>query len=274
MSEEQAIQERAAIANEVWNDSAEQSPPTITDPVETAPLEVAAEPDPWSGIPAALREEVEGLRAKIGAMEAMDYRLKQTESRLGGVLNDLHAAKEAAKSVSNAPTQEQIAQASTNSDEWEALKEDFPDWTNAMDHKLAAERAEIMKQLPNVEAMRKELQDANAADRQALEVKFGTNLVLFKHPDFLKTKETPEFKEWHAANGSKDSFDPLDVIATMDEFSAFKAKQKSPSVIAAERAKRLEQAQQIPGHKLPPTKSEADMSDSEIRASVAKQVWG
>lgn len=271
MQEDQAAIDRAAIANEVWND-AEQSPSTPTEPVV---MPVAPEtPDPWTGISPALREEVEGLRAKVGAMDEMNFRLKQTESRLGGVLNDLHAAKEAAKTVANAPTQEQIAQASSNQSEWEVLKEDFPEWTSAMDHKLAAERAEIMKKLPNLDAMRQELQAASAADRESLKIEFGNNIVSLKHKEWKETIKTPEFKQWHAQTGAKDSFDPLDVIAVIDDYAEFKAKQKSPSAIAEERKQRLEQAQQPSGHKLPPTKSEADMSESEARASIAKQVWG
>ena len=274
MPETQVIpSDRAAIANEVWSGSAEQSPETIN----VEPIEVAPEPeviaDPWAGIPTALKDEVVGMRAKVADVDAINFRLKQTESRLGGVLNELHAAKEAAKAVANAPTKAQIDQASTSQGKWNALKEDFPDWTEAMDEKLAADRAEILSKLPDIEALRSEMQAANAKDREVLEVKMGSAIVSLSHPKWQEMTNTPDYIEWHKQTGQRDSLDPLEVIAIFDEFKAFKSKQKSTQEIVADRKKRLELAQTTSGHKLAPIKSEADMSASELRASVARQVW-
>ena len=229
MPETQESKDRAEIAQSVWNteDSAEQSPE-----VKTKTDEVPAEEpvDPWAGIPAALRDEVMGLRSKVGEYDALSFRLKQTEARLGGITNELHAAKEAAKIVENAPTKEQIEQAATSQAAWDSLKEDFSEWTIAIEGKLTTERAEILKQVPNVEDLKQEMQTANGAELEKLKIEFGTTVVALKHPDF--------------------------------------------KTIAEDRQKRLELSQTTPGHKLPPIKSEGDMSESEIRAQEAKRIWG
>ena len=272
------VPDRNAIADEVWND-AEQSPETITEAEPTQELIVEPEvepvaPDPWAGIPPALREEVEGLRAKLGSLDEMSYRLKQTESRLGGVLNDLHAAKEAAKTVVKAPTVEQMEQAASNKAAWDTLNEDFPEWNKATEHRLAAERAEIMSRIPDVESIRKEMQAASGEELERMKLDFGKTIVSFKHPKWTETIATEEFMKWQAETGAKDSFDPLEVIATMDAFYDHQSKQKSSGAIIAERKKRLEESQTTSGHRLPPAKSETDMSPSELRASIAKEVFG
>lgn len=275
MSGEQTS-DRAAIAAETWAD-AETSPPAKEEaatPVETsteAVVEPTPEVDPWAGVPAALRDEVEGLRNKVKSIDEMGFRLKQTESRLGGVLNDLHAAKEAAKTVKSAPTQQQIDQAASNQGAWDALKSDFPEWTLATEGRIAAERAEMSKE---VQAIREEMKTASAAEMEKLTIKFGETVVSLKHPDWKTVKETDEFKKWHATTGNRDSFEPLEVAAIFDEFAAYKATHKSAATIQAERKQRLELSQSTPGHRLAPVKSDADLSASELRASIAKQTWG
>ena len=173
------------------------------------------------------------------------------------MLNELHASKEAAKATANAPTKEQIEKAAADSRDWAALKEDFPEWTQATENKLAAERAEILRQMPDVSSIRGE----------------SETIVSVKHPKWIETINSPDFVQWHAQSGKKDSENPIEVISILDEFTEFKKNQKAPRDIADERKKRLEASQTTPGQKIAPAKSEADMSESEIRASMAKQIW-
>jgi len=276
MSVEQ--ESRSAIANEVW-ESAEQSPDTTKPeiaaeaPPETPADEPVAQADPWAGIPAALREEVEGMRSRLQGLDGIDSRLKQTERRLGSVQNELHAAKEAAKVVSDAPSKEQIAQASANQDEWDALKNDFPEWTKATEGRIAAERAEILKIMPDIQKVRSEIQSESDARLQAMTLRMGGSIVGLKHPDWKKTKDTPDFQQWFTENKRQDSDEPEEVIALFDDYAAHVATRKSPKQINAERQERLELSQTTPGRRLPPVKSEDDMSQSEMRAAIAKQLW-
>jgi hypothetical protein len=278
MTVEQESPDRAAIANEVW-ETAEKSPETtVAEVVEVVAPEVVepvvAEVDPWAGVPVALREEFEGMKAKVQGLEKIDFRLKQTESRLGSVQNELHAAKEAAKAVTNAPSKEQIAEAAASQGDWDALKEDFPEWTKATEGRLAAERAEILKQLPDVKAIREEIQTAAAVELETFKEEMAGDLVEIKHPKWREIQKSPDFLQWHKANGERNSFKPSEVIQIFDDYEAHLATRKSPKEIAEERRQRLEQSQTTEGRRLPPTKSEADMTPSEIRAAAARQVWG
>lgn len=272
-------EDRAAIANEVWDDTAEQSPgkpnaEVVTEVVAQPAAEVAAvEADPWAGVPPALREQFEGMQSKLQGMEKLEFRVKQAESRVGSVQNELHAAREAAKAVANAPSKEQIAEASASQGEWDQLKQDFPEWTKATEGRIAAERAEILKNMPDIQKVRSEIQAE--ADKRLYEtrVELGADIVAMKHPDFRKTQATPDFQQWFSENNRQDSDKPLEIIAIFDDYAAHIASRKSVKEIEAERQQRLEASQTTPGRRVPSVKSEADMTPSEIRAAIARQTW-
>lgn len=274
-TEEQVSNDRASIANEVFGDAGESqdNPPETHVEQETSKPE--AEVDPMS----AMRNELTELRAKVGNVDELSFRLKQAEHRLGGVQNELHAAREAAKATANAPTKEQIELAAGSKAEWESLQEDFPEWTQATDKRIAAERAETARQIAG---LRQEITAAQQShgvgseDVAKLKVEMAENLVSFKHSEWKKIQQTEEFGKWwndQLSSGRKNSYNPNEVIAVFDDFDKFKSSHKSSATINAERQARLQQHQTKPGHKLPPTKSEADMSISELRAAEAARIW-
>ncbi len=272
---EQEQLDRAAIANEVWDAAAEPSAPVTTPEVAEVVevVEPVVEADPWAGVAPALREEFEGMRTRLQGLGEMDSRLKQTERRLGSVQNELHAAKEAAKAVASAPSKEQMAEAAASQGDWDALKEDFPEWTKATEGRLAAERAEILKGMPDVQQIRAEIQAEADLKLESVKTELGKSIVLMKHPDMEVVAETPDFKQWHEAKGSPNSYNPMDVIAIFDEYKSHVAARKSTSEIKAERQERLEASQTTPGRRVAPAKPDADMSPSELRAAIAKQTW-
>jgi len=261
-TEDQQI--RAEIAKEVF-DGAEQSPPKDTEVAEA--LEAEPVIDKWKGIPTALREEFEALQSKLSGMDKLDGRLKQAEQRIGSVTNDLHAAREAAKTVSQAPTKEQIDSAATNLDEWNQLKEDWPEWTEATDKRLSALSADMLSRMPNTETLATKQEIADGKTETA------KMFISMKHPDWRSVQETPEFAQWHAENGKKNSFNPIEVIAIFDEYETYQKTRKSSKVIAAERAERLNLAQNPNGRNLPPVKSEGDMTEAELRAAIGREVY-
>jgi len=63
------------------------------------------------------------------------------------------------------------------------------------------------------------------------------------------------------------------VIAIFDEYETYQKTRKSSKVIAAERAERLNLAQNPNGRNLPPVKSEGDMTEAELRAAIGREVY-
>lgn len=146
-----------------------------TKAADEAAAKAAAEAE-WDGVPAKVRQTLEAISGKVGALDKIEHRLKGVEGRTGAALEGVHAlktaleaAKDAAKTVTksggDAPTQAQIDAAAKDPEKWEALKKDFEEWTQATEefiqHKLAAERAETLKLVPkvDVEGIRKEVGD-------------------------------------------------------------------------------------------------------------------
>jgi len=275
--------DRAAIANEVFGDQpAEQSPEVIQPEVvkdagqpviDSTATPEAKEVDPWAGVPTALREQFEGMQAKLQSLEKFDYRLKQAESRVGSVQNELHAAREAAKAVTNAPSKEQIADASASQADWDQLKEDFPEWTKAIGGRIAAERAEILKSMPDINKARSEIQADYDKKLVVTQARLGGDIVAMKHPEWRKTQTSPDFQQWFVENKKEDSLVPAEIIKLFDDYEAHIANRKSVAEIEAERQKRLEASQSTPGRRLPAAKSQADMTPSELRAEIARQTW-
>lgn len=277
MSEaDQGAIDRAAIAKEIWAD-AEQSPDAeLSQAVmqsegdKTVDAEIAAaaveKPDPWAGIPSALREEVEALQAKVSNFDQMDARLKQAERRVGAMTTELHAAKDAAKAVANAPTKEQIVDASASEAEWAELKEAFPEWTSATEKRIASANAETLKRIPDAEVIKRQV----AEQVETIAATMAGNLISLRHPDWKTIRDSKEFMDWQ---GDRNSDDPIEVIGIFDEYKAYKASLKTPKQIEAERDERLAASVTPRGRNLRPPKAESDMTEAEIRARVAAEVW-
>ncbi len=217
---------------------------------------------------------MEGLRVKVGNVDRLDERLKQAERRVGAMTTELHAAKEAAKAVASAPTKEQIAEAAASEAEWAELQESFPEWTRATERRLATSHAEILKRVPDADVIKRQVAEQVEERVGAVSAEMAGHVVSLKHADWRTVRDTPEFRQWNEANGARDSYNPIEVIAILDAYAAHKASLKTPKQIEAERQARLEASVTTQGRSLRPPKSEADMTEAEIRAHVAKQVWG
>ena len=110
---------------------------------ETKAAEEAAAEAEWEGVPAKVRQTLEVISGKVGALDKLQHDFKSLAGRTGAALegvNALKAAMETAKSVKkdggDAPTQEQIAAAAASDQEWNTLKEDFPEWSEATDKRI------------------------------------------------------------------------------------------------------------------------------------------
>ena len=247
---------RKELEDEIFNGI---MPETADDEAE----ETVQEDDPWENVPGVIKEELEGLRGKLSNFEQIEYRLKQAESRLGGVLNELHAAKEAANQVSDAPSAKQIKDAAGNQESWDALKEDFSEWAEAIEYKIATANADILSKIPKYEA----------PDNDALRIEFIGGIVSTKHENWEQIRDEPEFNQWREANNRPDSWNPIHIIKMLDDYQEYKAGLRSPKEILASRKQRLDSAEIVKGKPIRTIKSEDDMSIEEIRQLEAERIW-
>ena len=249
---------------------------TVVDPVPDTPIEdqtaeaKTPEPeDPWAGLPAALKTTIENAQ----------YRLKQAEQRIGSLQNELHAAKTAAVSkVADAPTPEEVSTAAQSTAKWNELKGEFPEWGEAIDARLAAERAEYRKSTPDLATLREEAASSKTEIAAMVERSIELAKLEIKHPDFETIREDPAFSAWlkkqddviqHKALVSTKARDASEVV---DLYKSTLQKQPVEDVIE-QRQQRLRQSQTVQGRNSIPAKSVDNMTEAELRRYYAAQVF-
>jgi len=272
---------RESIRSEVWDEG---------DDVNSKPIEKELEsdketekekepetkteetpPDPWEGVNPALKE----------TLESMNYRLKQTEKRVGSIQNK--ANEPVAVKVDDTPTQEQIQEAAKSEESWNALKEDFEDWANAIDGRIAAKSAGLAKELPKLQNELKKTMDTMEAN---FERKLELRTVEILHSDWEQVRDSADYKTWIQSQSDElkdghQSSKAIDAIKVLNAYKEFKKpkeaepdKGKTAEQIAADRKARLKKSTSLETtHTEKPIKSELDMSPEEIRKKIQREVW-
>lgn len=268
MNEEDA-KVRAQISSEVFDPAG--APPVVEAPPvdEPSKLPVAAAVetpvDEWAGVSPALRATVEGLKTKVGEVDTLQFRLKQAEQRLGAATNELSELKKR-------PEPEPQEHASVRN-----LREGYPELSVPLEERIAAVRAEVLEKMPAID--QKSLAETIAKTIKAdIAFDIAVDRVEEAHPGWQQEKETPEFRGWQKTASpevQKLAMSPraADAIKMLDAYHEFKKTQKSSAEIEAARLKRLEQSQATQGRKLPAAKAESDMTEAELRAHIAAQVF-
>lgn len=210
-------------------------------PKEAPVTEVVA--DPWDGVPVVVRQ----------ALETLPTRLRNIEGHIGGLTSSMKAAKEAAaaatKAGAEAPTQAQVQAATTSGEKWKQIKEDFPEWADAMEERLAAQAA-TSRPAPvvDVDALKREWSESTKAQvAGAVDQAEERAFVRLKHPGWKATVNTESFRSWMTAQPPElralansdladDAIKMLDAYATVQKAAAKKAADD------AEKKKRLEGA--------------------------------
>lgn len=185
---------------------------TETKAAEEAAAKAAAEAE-WEGVPAKVRQTLESISGKVGAIDKLQHDVKSIAGRTGAALEGVHAlrtAMEAAKAVTtaggDAPTQAQIASAASSDEEWEKLLEDFPDWKGGIDkridHRVEARLSKLA--IPDLAGLKTELTGtvgaivAKATSEAKAEARELAKIDR-KHEDWETDVATPEFRAWRDA---------------------------------------------------------------------------
>lgn len=258
---------REEIAAEIGLDAQEDPPVTQTQAEETPP---AKDVDEWEGVNPIIRKKYEELLQTAEQLKTAEYRLKQAESRIGAITNELHAKKKA-------PTEQQMAEAAESDKAWESLKADFPDWALAVDGRLQKVISAKVEELRgNGQAGDLNELKSTLTEGTALEIQRG--ILGFMKPDWKTTLATKEYQDWIQKQPEdivKLTRSPMavDALTVLDAFEGEKQR-KSASDIMQERRQRMKAATVPQGQKARPVKSEADMPPDELRRALAAEIFG
>jgi len=284
------IAERAAFAKELYGDRI-PAPEVVEAPEQKA--DKPKEEDPWSGLPSAVRERIEGLTAKVQEFDKLSHRTNQVERRYEALLADLKKTKEVAQravAAPKAPTVEEIVAASKDEEVLKHLTEEWPEWGNA----FAAQRAELKKQTATIEALKEELSGKSgqaekklAEKIEKLQEKLNFTAVKVDHNDLEEILDAEKgfkvFEPWRLKNQTEndDLNDPVSASRFVKRFkesdeyktwAGIKPKLTAREIQEANQ-QRLRAAESTPGRQPPPTRTEADMTTSELRARAAAKLW-
>ena len=280
--EQEAARVRAEVVEEMKAEESGNAP--VVDAASHEPVkesEKKAVVDPWEGVNPALKQVFDNMSSRVSTLQATENRLKQAESRIGAITNELSAAKRAAETAKVAPTPEQMAMAAESDEKWESLKKDFPEWADAFDSrfdkKLTVKLDELKTEIgggkttEDIEKLKTTLTEGTATEIQK-------GILTFFKPKWKATVASKEWQEWLAiqpieTSALVQSEQAVDAVSILDAFEEATQKTKTATEIAAERKQRIKTAILPVGGKAIPVKSEADMSASELRANIGKEVY-
>lgn len=185
--------------------------------------------DPWEGV----RKEMEGFKSTLAVIPQLQHELKSHVGRVAAIQREMELAKKIPHTV-DAPTQQQIHEASKSLEKWNQLKADFEDWSAGIDERIAeriaADRAEVLKRVPNidVDALKRDM-NAGVAQALATEIKRTREFskVDMKYPTWDEDVHAPdgglqpEFAAWMKAQTPEiqalaDSERAADAIKMLD----------------------------------------------------------
>ena len=276
MEENREEQEyREQLAAELWEDGERAEFPAEQEEQQAEP-EAAPEADPWEGVPAALKQTLEALQSKVSAIDTIGNEVKQWSGRVGAIQRELqlqrNAAEQAAKTVSEAPTKQQMAEAAQDDEAWSELKDEFPEWADALEKRTGKLEKKFSEQIESLRQQQPQPPDLNALRRE-----YDQKLLTVKHPSWKQVVTSPEYSEWlnkqpqDVRQKALESTDALECIEVLDQFTAAKSPVKD---VVDKRKERLASSVSAPSGGRPVrSKSIDDMTPEEYREHVAKQIW-
>jgi hypothetical protein len=261
-----------------------------------APSPAPAGDDPYAGLHPTIAQRLRGL-------DGLEQRLRKSEGTLGNLNSTLRTVQDenaklktaleqratTAASGGAAPTAAAVAAAGKNSEKWDALKAEFPEWAEAVEERLG--QAGQQQAPVDLDALRKQIGDELTASlterltpqiREQLQGETEERLVNVAHRGWKDTVKTPAFTEWMKAQTPEVQAlggSPVaeDAIALLDGFKSWQATQPAPvdpARVAAERKQRLQDAATVArgGSSQTPIRSTDDMSADELWAFEAAEL--
>jgi len=280
MSEEEYAKMRDEVVAEI---EAEESGETARVVDAEPELEPAPEgpQDPWANVDPGIKAMYQDLSGKFEqsseALRQSEYRLKQAESRIGGITNELAKARKAARDATVAPTESQMQQAAESRAKWEELKNDFPEWGEGVQALVAHELAEFQKANRPQQPVAVDVSAVERRVRAGLETEFEKRMELkmltFAHPKWRDTVKSAEYKTWLSeqpedvrkmAENGETAAEAAQVLSMYANRSA----KKTPEQIAADRKDRLQRSTVQRTQPGPKPKPAGEMTDEEIRLAA------
>ncbi len=256
-------------------------PEPVIDPVVDPTLAPESDPAPIASLSPEMQAIVDSVNKLTGSFSGMEDRVRKTEGRIGNLTQEFSVAREAAITQAKAPTPNEMAEAAKTDEAWGELKKDFPSWAKAIEGKISTQASQYVS-VDDFEALRQSVKQTPSVDPNQLE----TRLVGLFHPDYKEIVADPTYATW--LNSQPDDVQHKAYRGTtaeeaIDVFNRFKkGKETAPTSDASSEVAKIkaQQAARLAAstttntnHKTIKQKTEADMTEAELREHIAKKVF-
>lgn len=233
--------------------------------------------DPYKDLPAAVRDEIVGLKATV---DALTGRVRNAEGHIGGIHKELKrnlqtAADATRQAGGDAPTQEQLAAASKSPQALARLKEDYPEFGAAIEEVVTAQSQQIEALQ---KAVARPVANDGSADRIAqLEWQITDLTISSRHPDWKDQVKSPTFDAWIVKQPREiqqlyRSSDTADVIRLLDIRAAQAgAQRKSEQTHDQATARRKIAATRAAA--IPAGRSAASIQSKDLDDMTPEELW-
>ena len=263
-------------AQAAWLEEANaRSNPDAAPPAVAAPAPAAAvdEPPPPE-VPDELARALQDVASLKDLVTQLHHTVRSSEGRVGAMQRELQEARAAAQRVQAPAPNEQTARAAAKDPEkWAKLKEDFPEWGEAVEALVDSRQAPAAPQV-DFAPIEERISGLTTQFQRAIE----EAKVFGAHRDWKNVINTPEFVTWHRAQDPQiqalaASAHGEDAITMIDKFKADRqVASDATRNTTAERAARLAAAA-APARKptAPPPKGDSELTPAELWAQEAAQ---
>lgn len=237
-------------------------------PAESKP----ADQDPFAGLPDAVKQRLFKIDDIEKTNKELVDQLRTNTGRVSALQRELDLAKKAPVQAANAPSQEQIQDASKSPEKWKKLKADFEDWGEGIEEFVRSELNTFKAQQGSNPAFDPNqitnfVQGQIGFVQQSFAEQIEVAKLEFKHENWLTEINTPEFKAWMMnqpleTKALADSPKARDASKLLDLFAS--SKQQNINQIKEQRNARLEVAATQKGPSAPQPKSVEDMTEEEL----------
>ena len=154
--------------------------------------------------------------------EDIDKQIRNINGKFGGLNSQLQSIMASAKTAATAqggssPTQAQVKEAVQSNTKFEALKEEFPEYAEALTEQIGNLKTEMSGKTSEVKS-----EDFKTVQTEI--ESFKDMLVETRHRKWKDTVQTSEFAEWFASQDEDtknlaQSTNPLDAIDLLDKYA-------------------------------------------------------
>lgn len=178
--------------------------------------------------------------------ERYDSQLRNLAGHIGGInskLSNLMDARNTAQEsgvekADEAPTDRQIGEAFKSGEKLEALREDFPEWAEAIEESMNSVLSRV--KVPSSSGGEKSFEELRAelnSARQQIESFESTIPLYVRHPTWRQDVNEPGYRNWLAVQPPETqakhfSDNVEDAIALLDQYKAFREQASEPNTPA------------------------------------------